>query len=406
MKELVLYQGFSIYPLMSLRKKSLGIPLMNKTSETDVQTPTLVAHLPVSAPTLTPSTIATITTTQQAPTPPTIALSTLLQDLPQFSTLFRFDHQLKTLEPNFSEFMQKNQFAGAVSSILRIVQRYVDQRMNEAVRVAVQIQFDQLHDEAQAENDKFLKTIDVNMQKIIKEQVKELVKVQVSKILPKIEQTANKQLEAEVRTRSSNSLKTSYVVVVDLSEMEAEVRTRSSNSSKTSYVVAVDLSEMERNLYKAFVEAYESDKIILDTYGDTIILKRRRDDDADKDEEPSVGSDRGSKRRREGKKPDAPKEKATRSAGKSTQGSKSRKTSASKTAPAEEPMQTTFEIKEPSHPEFETGADDQPIVEPSQHLEWFSHQKKPQTPYRDWNKTFPATHRSIQPWISELAKLS
>nr|GEZ89979.1 hypothetical protein [Tanacetum cinerariifolium] len=382
MKELVLYQGFSIYPLMSLRKKSLGIPLMNKTSETDVQTPTLVAHLPVSAPTLTPSTIATITTTQQAPTPPTIALSTLLQDLPQFSTLFRFDHQLKTLEPNFSEFMQKNQFAGAVSSILRIVQRYVDQRMNEAVRVAVQIQFDQLHDEAQAENDKFLKTIDVNMQKIIKEQVKELVKVQVSKILPKIEQTANKQLEAEVRTRSSNSLKTSYVVVVDLSEMEtvnkqleAEVRTRSSNSSKTSYVVAVDLSEMERNLYKAFVEAYESDKIILDTYGDTIILKRRRDDDADKDEEPSVGSDRGSKR-------------------------------PSKTAPAEEPMQTTFEIKEPSHPEFETGADDQPIVEPSQHLEWFSHQKKPQTPYRDWNKTFPATHRSIQPWISELAKLS
>nr|GEY61980.1 hypothetical protein [Tanacetum cinerariifolium] len=58
------------------------------------------------------------------------------------------------------------------------------------------------------------------MQKIIKEQVKEQVKLQVSKILPKIEQTVNEQLEAEVLTRSSNSLKTSYAVAADLSEME------------------------------------------------------------------------------------------------------------------------------------------------------------------------------------------
>nr|GFB12348.1 hypothetical protein [Tanacetum cinerariifolium] len=136
-----------------------------------------------------------------------------------------------------------------------------------------------------------------------------------------------------------------------------------------------------RNLYKALIEAYESDKIILDTYEDTVTLKRRRDDDADKDEEPYTGSDRGSKRRREGKEHElasAPKEKATRSAGKSTQGTKSRQTSTSESATAEEPMQTTFEMEEPSHPEFETSADDQPIVEPSQHPEWFSQQKNHQ----------------------------
>nr|GFC15613.1 hypothetical protein [Tanacetum cinerariifolium] len=199
-----------------------------------------------------------------------------------------FDHRLKTLEANFFEFMQTNQFAGVVFSILGIIQRYMDQRMNEAVKVAVQIQFDRLRNEAQAENEEFLKTIDENMQKIIKEQVKE----QVSKILPKIEHTVNKQLKAE-----------------------------------------------------ALVKAYESDKIILDTYGDTVTLKRRRDDDADKDEEPSAGSDRGSKRRIEGKEPEsasAPKEKATRSAGKSTQGSKSQKTLASESATAEEPMQTVI----------------------------------------------------------------
>nr|GFA37334.1 hypothetical protein [Tanacetum cinerariifolium] len=206
--------------------------------------------------------------------------------------------------------------------------------MNEAVLVAIQIQSDYLRDKAQVDNDEFLKTIDENMKKIIKEQVKQQVKVQVSKILPRIKQTVNDQLEAEVLTM---------------------------------------------NLYKALVEAYKSDKIILDTYGETVTLKRCRDDDADKDEEPFAGSNRGSKRRREGKEPEsgsALQETATRS----TQGSQSRQTSTSESAATEEPMQTTFEMKFPSHPEFESGADDQPIIESSQHPEWFSHQQKPPTP--------------------------
>nr|GEW63305.1 hypothetical protein [Tanacetum cinerariifolium] len=294
-----------------------------------VQTPTLVSLLPMSAPTLTPSTIATITITLQAPAPPKIDPSTVLQDLPNFGSLFGFDHQLKTLEENFFEFIQTNQFAGAVSSILGI-------------------------------------TIDENMQKIIKEQVKEQVKVQVSKILPKIEQTMNEQLEAEVLTRSSNSSKTSYTVATYLSKIELKkilIEKMEGNKS-------IHRSNEQRNPYKALVEAYESDKIILDTYGDTVTLKRRHDDDAVKDEEPFAGSDRWSKRRREGKESEsasAPTEKANRSAGKSAQGSKSRQTS---------------------------------------HPEWFSQQKKPPTLDRDWNKTLPATHKNIQPWISELAKQS
>nr|GEV82673.1 hypothetical protein [Tanacetum cinerariifolium] len=343
--------------------------IFEPTSQMDVQTLTSVAHLPMSAPTLTPSTIATITTTLQAPTPLTTAPSTLLQDLPNFGSVFGFDHRLTTLEANFFKFMQTNQFAGAVSSIPKIVQRYIDQWINEAVKLAV----------------------------------KEQVKVQVSKILPKIEQTVNEQLEAEVLTQLSNSSKTSYAVAADLSETELKkilIEKMEGNKS-------IHRSNKQRNLYKALVEAYESDKIILDMYKDTVTLNRRRDDDVDKDEEPSAGSDRGSKRRKEGKEPEsasALKDKATRSAGKSTQGSKSRQTSTSESATAEELMFTTFEMEEPLHPEFETGIDDQPIVEPSQLPEWFSQQKKPPTPNRDWNKSLMATHESIQPWISDLAK--
>nr|GEV39506.1 retrovirus-related Pol polyprotein from transposon TNT 1-94 [Tanacetum cinerariifolium] len=184
---------------------------------------------------------------------------------------------------------------------------------------------DRLCDEAQAENEKFLKNLDENIQKIINEKVKEQVKVQVSKILPKIKQTVNEQLEAEVLTWSSNSSKKSYVVAADLSKMELKkilIEKMEGNKS-------IHRSNEQRNLYKALVEAYESDKIILETYGDIVTLRRRRDDDADKDEEPSVGSDRGSKRRREGKEPD-------------------------ESVTVEEPMQTTHEMEEPSHPEFET----------------------------------------------------
>nr|GEZ17303.1 hypothetical protein [Tanacetum cinerariifolium] len=259
--------------------------------------------------------------------------------------------------------MQTNQFAEAVSAIPEIVQRYMDQGMNEAVKVAVQIQFDRLHDEAQKENDEFLKTVDENMQKIIKEQVKEQVKVQISKILPRIEQTMNEQLEAEVLTQSSHSSNTSYVVAADLFEMELKkilIEKMEGNKS-------IQCSNEQRNLCKALVEAYESDKIILDTYGETVTLKRWCDDDADKDEEPSAGPDWGSKRCREGKQPEsasAPTETATRSAGRSTQGSQSRQASASESA--------------------------------------FREEHKPPSPDHDWNKTMSAIHRSIQLWISEL----
>nr|GEZ94952.1 hypothetical protein [Tanacetum cinerariifolium] len=118
---------------------------------------------------------------------PRVDVPVTTTDLPNFGSLFGFDHRLKTLEANFSEFMQTNQFAKAVFFIPSIVDRYIDHRMNKAVKVAI---------------------------------IKEQVKVQVSKILPKIDKTVNEQLGAEVLTRASNSSKTSYVVAADLSEIE------------------------------------------------------------------------------------------------------------------------------------------------------------------------------------------
>nr|GFA40083.1 hypothetical protein [Tanacetum cinerariifolium] len=146
--------------------------------------------------------------------------------------------------------------------------------------------------------------------------------------LPRIEESVNAQLEAKVLTRSSHSSRTSYA-----------------------------RSDEQRNLYKALVEAYDTDKTILDTYGESAILKRRCEDDDQ--EGPSAGSDRGSKRRREGGEhasASTPSEPATGSAGRSTTGTQSRQLSASESAFVEEPVQTTCQMEEPSDSVFETAA--------------------------------------------------
>nr|GEV34214.1 hypothetical protein [Tanacetum cinerariifolium] len=199
-------------------------------------------------------------------------------DLLNFGSLFGFDHRLKNLEANFSEFMQTNQFAEAVSTIPGIIDRYLDHRMNEAVKVVVQLQSD----------------------------------------------------------------KTSYVVAADLSELELKkilIEKMESNKS-------IHQSDQQKNLYNALVDAYECDKIILETYGDTVTLKMHRDDE-DKDEEPPTGSDRGSKKRRAGKEPES-----------------------------------TSALKEKESKTF-GAADDQPVVEASQYPDWFPQQAKPPTPDRD-----------------------
>nr|GEW72609.1 hypothetical protein [Tanacetum cinerariifolium] len=244
--------------------------------------------------------------------------------------------------------------------------------MPEAVREAVQTQTDRLQDSIQRENDEFLKTIDDNMKKIITEQVKTQVKAQVTRILPRIEESVNAQLEAEVLTRSSHSSRTSYVVVADLSEMELKKILIDKMEGNKS----IQRSDEQRNLYKAL-------------------------------EEPLAGSDRASKRRREGGEhasASTPSEPATGSAGRSTTGTQSQQLSASESAFAEEPVQTTCQMEEPSHPVFETGAEDQPIVQTSQHPKWFSQPSKPPTSNHDWNKSVPAAQGNAQSWISALAK--
>ncbi|GKB36770.1 hypothetical protein Tco_0881712 [Tanacetum coccineum] len=196
----------------------------------------------------------------------------------------------------------------------------------------------------------------------------EQVQAKVSKILPKIKKIVNEQLEAEVLTRSSNEFKTSHAVATNLSELELKK-------------ILIDKMERNKSIHRS---------------------------DEDKDEEPSAGSNLGSKRRRAGKEPEstsAPKEKTSKTIGKFTEGSKSHHKSADKSAQAEESMHTSKDLEELAHQEFITGVTkDQPDEETYQLPNWFQKQAKPPTPDRDWNKTLLAAHGPVQPWLSTLAQ--
>ncbi|GJZ04394.1 hypothetical protein Tco_0537669 [Tanacetum coccineum] len=315
--------------------------------------------------------------TQQPPIlTPATTTSSLLQNLPNFASLFGFDYRLKALEDNFSELRQTNQYAEALSSIPGTVDQYLANKMQEAVDVAVQLKYDRIREESSTANQQFLDSIDDGMKKIIKEQVKK----EVSKITPKIEKLVTDQLESEVLVRSSKEANTSHAVAANLSELELKKILIDKMEANNS----INRSDIQRQLYKALVDAYEADKILLDTYGDTVTIKRPRDG-ADDDQEPSAGTDRGSKRRRSGKEPEstsAPRETTTTTVGKTTIGSKTHKQSDSQSTLVEETMQTIDVFEAPAHQEFETGVHDEQGEEES----------------------VPAVHESVQPWLSNLAR--
>nr|GFB77910.1 hypothetical protein [Tanacetum cinerariifolium] len=269
---------------------------------------------------------------------------------------FRFDERLRSLETSFSEYRQTNPFVDAMFAIPGVVHQYMTQQMTEAVREAVQIQIDRLQDSLQRENDEFLRNIDENMKKIIKGQVKNQVKEQVSRILPRIEESVNATLEAEVLTRSSHSSRTLYAIAADLSEMKLKkifIEKMEGNKS-------IQRSDEQRNLYKVLVEAYDADKAILETYGESTILKRRREDDHQ--EGPSAGSDRRSKRQK----------------------------------------------KEVSMHQLALHLKQQPGVlaelPKGLNLNNYLPPRRPPSPDHDWNKTLPAAQGDAQLWISDLAR--
>ncbi|GKD01925.1 hypothetical protein Tco_1172199, partial [Tanacetum coccineum] len=132
-------------------------------------------------------------------------------------------------------------------------------------------------------------------------------------------------------------------------------------------------SPKQRALYHTLMELILEDKDAMDE-GVPDKLKKRKQDDADKDEGPSAGSDRGLKRRKTRKDTEPSK--------------KAKSTETSKALPKARPnlSQNLLSIKAaPKH-------------------DWFKKLERPPTPDSDWNVRKSIDFRPPQTWISKIAQ--
>ncbi|GJW60385.1 hypothetical protein Tco_0109720 [Tanacetum coccineum] len=249
-----------------------------------------------------------------------------LLEIPNFASVFKFNQRVSAFKSEMSKFRQTNQFAEAVSSILGTVDMYLASKMKEAVDVAVQLQKKQAQRRSSSRESR------------ISQSAASLSEFELKKILiDKIE--ANK---------------------------------------------SIDRSDIQKNLYNALVESYNNDNDIITSYGDVVILKKGRDDQ-DKDEDPSAGLDRGTKRRKSGKDDKSSKD-------------------SSKSAHVEEPSHTVEDSGMQQDQEFVMGDnDEQPADKEVTKADWFKKLERPPTPNPNWSKRQQVDFRPPQTWISQVA---
>ncbi|GKB85417.1 hypothetical protein Tco_0957689 [Tanacetum coccineum] len=198
--------------------------------------------------------------------------------------------------------------------------RYIDNKLGEAIQQAIQSYTAKCREEALAEKKEYIDLIDTSVRDIIKEEVK----TQLPQILP--------QAVSDFATPST------YAVAASLSEFELTKILMDKMEEQKSYLRA----DYKRELYDALVKSYNTNKDLFESYGEVFTLKRNRDE-KDKDQDPSVGSDRGTKRRKSSKDAESsrdPKSKEFKLSSSSKGTSRSQHKSSGKSVHAEEPSHT------------------------------------------------------------------
>ncbi|GKG14857.1 hypothetical protein Tco_0354457, partial [Tanacetum coccineum] len=151
--------------------------------------------------------------------------TTSLHVLLDFDFVFKFNEKVFNLENDVSEIKQVDQYAQALSSIPAIVNRYMDNKLREAINKAIQAHNFDCREEAQAEKMEYIKLIDSTVRTIIKEEVN----TQLTMILPQaisdvttpvIKKNATESLEAADLTRYSSHPQSSYEAATTLFDFE------------------------------------------------------------------------------------------------------------------------------------------------------------------------------------------
>ncbi|GJQ94276.1 hypothetical protein Tco_0005415 [Tanacetum coccineum] len=116
----------------------------------------------------------------QTPTPTTSEATTLFPSHRDFSYVFKFNDKVTNLEKDMSEIKQFDKYAQALSFILAIVDRYIDNKLGKAIQKAILAHNLDSREEAQAEKRDYIELVDISMRAILNEEVN----TQLPQILP------------------------------------------------------------------------------------------------------------------------------------------------------------------------------------------------------------------------------
>ncbi|GJX63038.1 hypothetical protein Tco_0295938, partial [Tanacetum coccineum] len=142
-------------------------------------------------------------------------------------------------------------YAQAISLIPAIVDCYIDNKLGEAINKSIQSHTVECGEEALAEKNEYIELIDTS---------------------------------------------STYAATASLSEFKlTKIRMDKMEEHKSYQSV-----DYKKELYDALVKSYNTEKDLFESYGNVFTLKRSRDD-KDKDQDPSAGLDRGTKRKKSSK---------------------------------------------------------------------------------------------------------
>ncbi|GJV59363.1 hypothetical protein Tco_1465463 [Tanacetum coccineum] len=281
--------------------------------------------IPQSIPSFThPPSQSTLTPplTTKAPNPP----STLLD----FASVFQFDNRVTTLEKEVTELKKDNPLKTQVTAL-------VDEHLDAILG---------------ATRDEFLNYLSAS-------------------ITTRITKMVTESLEHAILGKESSQPQSSYEAAALLTKFELKKILIDKMDKSKSYLAAPE----HRECYDGLIKYYELDKTLFSTYDKVYSLKRSRKD-KDKDEDPSVGSDRGFKKR---------------------------KTSKDAEPTKEEPEFEVTDSDMPQDQEENPGNDDEePKGRVTSKRDWFTKPKRPPTD-PDWNDRKTPQQGPTQSWLMTLA---
>ncbi|GJW37071.1 hypothetical protein Tco_0059991 [Tanacetum coccineum] len=310
-------------------------------------------NIPQSSHTFIPTPI------QTTPTPPrTIETTNPLSNLLDFTSVFRFNNRITTLEKEVAD-LKKDPLHTQVTSL---VDSHLDTRLGETRQEFMKF---------------FSESLTAKIKEQVKDQLPQILPQEVSNFAPHVIEKLIKELRDEVTlAKASSQPQSTYKDASTLTEFELKKILLDKMEKSELYLTA----PKHRDCYDGLKNSYALDKDFFYSY-DVYSLKHGRKD-KDKDKDPSAGSDRGLKKIKLSKDAEPttePKKKDSTSG--SSKGTKSQPTSSSKSVQSEEPV---FEVADSYLPQDQEGNlgdnEDGLRGETDSRRDWFKKPTPPQEP--------------------------